>query len=61
MPNRDITEITQVIDNYADQDGPETSVADLLADLMHYCNQRGLDFQTLTDRANRYYREEIAR
>jgi hypothetical protein len=31
---------------------------DLLADLMHWCDRNGMDFETLLDGARRNYREE---
>jgi hypothetical protein len=36
----------------------EDSVSDLLADLMHWCDRNGIDFDTETDRARRHYDEE---
>jgi len=39
---------------------PEDAVADLLADLMHWCLQNGQDFEKELERARRHAREELA-
>ncbi len=41
-------------------DGPDTAVSDLLADLMHYCDQEGIDFDECVDRGRCHYEEEKA-
>lgn len=38
---------------------PEHALTDLLADLMHWCNANGQDFQTALDRAREHHNEEI--
>lgn len=37
---------------------PEMVVVDLLSDLMHWCGERGFQFQHLVDRASRHYSTE---
>lgn len=39
---------------------PATWVADLLGDLLHYCDQNAVDFEDSLDRARGYFAEEIA-
>jgi hypothetical protein len=45
---------------YADQKGVDQDEAftDLLADLMHWCDHKGIDFQDEYERANNHYVEE---
>ena len=38
----------------------EDAVADLLADLIHYCDRKGTDFETALDRARGHYEAETA-
>jgi hypothetical protein len=38
----------------------ETAPVDLLSDLMHYCGQKGLDFDALVDSARNHYHDEKA-
>lgn len=44
------------------ESGPldETVLADLLADMRHYCERHQLDFVGLTQRADHHYTEEAA-
>ena len=42
----------------ADEDDPETVLADLLADLMHNADTEGSDFDAALDRARSHYAEE---
>ena len=42
----------------ADEDDPETVLADLLADLMHNADTEGSDFDATLDRARMHYAEE---
>ena len=42
----------------ADEDDPETVLADLLADLMHNADTEGSDFEATLDRARRHYEDE---
>jgi hypothetical protein len=45
--------------NVGDESEPQdTIVADLLADLMHYCDLVGEDFEELVDRARFHYTAE---
>lgn len=37
----------------------ETQVTDLLADLMHFCNGRGVDFEEALASARHHYDEEV--
>lgn len=37
----------------------ETQVTDLLADLMHFCHSRGLDFQEMLGSAQHHFDEEV--
>lgn len=39
-------------------DGDPITVADLLANLMHFCDVRGIDFDVQLGRANRHYEDE---
>ncbi len=39
-------------------DGVELAISDLLADLMHYCSQDAVDFNTCLERAQGHYSEE---
>lgn len=39
-------------------DSAETSIIDLLADLMHLCDGHGLDINQLLERAARHYKSE---
>jgi hypothetical protein len=39
-------------------DGAETSLADLLADIRHYCRAKQIDFDDLLRRANNYFTDE---
>ena len=43
----------------ADEDDPETVLADLLADLMHNADTEGSDFDAVLDRARSHYAEEV--
>jgi hypothetical protein len=57
--------IRKVIDHYntlsglSRADGAETSLADLIADIMHFCKQKDLDFDDLLRRANGYFAAEV--
>ena len=42
----------------ADEDDPETVLADLLADLMHNADTESTDFDAVLDRARRRYEDE---
>lgn len=42
----------------SDADGLDTAIGDLLGDLQHLCDQKGLDFEALVDKGGRYYEEE---
>lgn len=37
----------------------EVAVSDLLADLMHWCDERGLRFDREVDRAENHYEQEL--
>ena len=41
-------------------DDPECSVSDLLADVMHHCETKGLDFQAALESATIFFTEELA-
>lgn len=43
--------------NTAGEDG-ETILGDLLADLMHWCDRNGVDFNDMLERARDHYEEE---
>jgi hypothetical protein len=57
--------IRKIIDHYnslaglSRADGPEISLADMLADIRHYCRQKDIDFGTILFRANNYYADEL--
>jgi hypothetical protein len=36
-----------------------TIFSDLLADLLHYCRQHDMDFETLLDRAVNHFQDEV--
>lgn len=40
-------------------DGAETSLADLIADIQHYCDQRDINFDDLLRRANGHFADEL--
>ena len=40
-------------------DTDEDAVADLLADLRHYCDANGLDYATLDERGGMHYEYEL--
>jgi len=42
----------------ADEDD-ETIMSDLLCNMMHFCDQQGVDFQDCLDRASRNYEVEF--
>ncbi len=46
------------LDTASEADGLETTITDLLADLMHLCDANGLQLQELLERANRHYAAE---
>ena len=48
----------RVFMQYSGCDG-ETALTDLLADLMHWCDEQGLDFETELNRADEHYTHEI--
>jgi hypothetical protein len=41
------------------KDDPETVVGDLIADLMHYCDTRDVDFEEALRRGRNHHDEEI--
>ncbi len=43
---------------YSHNDGVEIAISDLLADLMHYCSQDAVDFNTCLERAQGHYNDE---
>lgn len=40
-------------------DGAETSLADLIADVQHFCQEKKIDFDDLLRRANNYFADEL--
>jgi hypothetical protein len=56
--------ISKLIDHYnalaglSRADGAKTSLADLIADIMHFCQQKKLDFDDLLRRASNYFDDE---
>jgi hypothetical protein len=42
-----------------DDDEVEALVKDLLTDLAHFCDQRGLSFYDIVEDAGRYHRDEV--
>lgn len=63
-----LTEIERHCDNvanimlsHADEQGKaDTDITDLLADLMHYCDQMGHDFSYCLQSAEQHYEEEVS-
>jgi hypothetical protein len=59
------TRIRKIIDHYnslaglSKTDGAETSLADMLADIKHFCRQNKIDFDDLLRRANNYFADEL--
>jgi hypothetical protein len=59
------TRISKLIDHYnalaglSRADGAKTSLADLIADIMHFCTQQEIDFDVLLRRANNYFADEL--
>jgi hypothetical protein len=57
--------ISKLIDHYnalaglSWADGAETSLADMLADIKHFCRQNKIDFDDLLRRANNYFADEL--
>ena len=41
-------------------DDDETAFKDLLADMRHWCDQRGIDFDALAEGSREGYEEEVA-
>lgn len=39
---------------------PESAVVDMIVNLLHFCDGKGLDFARCEDVARRHYREELA-
>lgn len=56
--------IRKIIDHYnalaglSKVDGSETSLADLIADIMHFCQEKFIDFNGILRRANGYFADE---
>ena len=48
-----------VIESVGDDEDPFLIIADLLADLAHWCDRHGVDLQEALRRAGRHYRAEI--
>jgi len=48
--------VTGMIEN----EDAETTIGDLLADLMHLCDREGVDFHTCVARASDHYEEEVS-
>lgn len=57
--------ICKVIDYYnslaglSKADGAETSLADLIADIQHFCQQKDIDFDEVLRRANGHFAAEL--
>jgi len=51
----------EVLDYYDEMDGtdPDSNVVDLLADLMHYCNQSSWDFTQALETARMHFEAEV--
>jgi hypothetical protein len=61
MTNADRAERAfRAVQHYADGDAfdHEEHTQDLMTDLMHYCDERGMDFDFLLSRARNNYTEE---
>jgi hypothetical protein len=43
-----------------DDDGPDTAMADLLVDIMHWCDRHEQTFDDLVRRADNHYTYEVA-
>lgn len=48
------------VEGILDNTDPETDLADLLADLMHYCDHLDIDFSYVLAKGQGHYIEEIA-
>jgi len=58
--NRAATVLDRAVSVYgAENEDRETVLQDLLSDLMHLCDQDGLDFDALAERAAGHHREEV--
>ena len=53
---RDVRKIIRGPDSRTDDD--ETNIADLLADIRHFCHTADIDYYECADRAYNYYRDE---
>lgn len=53
----------RVVDSYRKKHDPEedneTVLSDLLADLLHFCDERNLDFAKIEDTARMHYEAEL--
>jgi hypothetical protein len=58
---RNIELVSKAIDAFDHEDqivDPETTIGDLLADLMHWCDAYGVDFNVALKRGQRRYEAE---
>jgi hypothetical protein len=53
-----IRKIESIVKKHYDRYDPESSVTDIVTDLLHYCDAKSLDFEKCRKRAMNHYREE---